>query len=390
METHPVPKNVLNVEFKLFGPLTVNQFFKLVVTALICLVLFVVPVPRIITIPVVVVVALLGASIALLEGFEVKVAGVFKAIFGGTQYVWRNKHDVPEVLKESEKKESSTTSTKKMQSNGPAQLDDISIDKLLDARAKARAPKVANAVVGKAPVKQETDERTTDDFEAAYNENYAGTKSLEDSTRSREVPMAAMQTGSGLAQTTANDNLVKVGENVQAVVRPLKNDMARENISISSDQLAHGQLSDEEKAELIKHLTAEVTELKQHLKTVSPRERKEITDAIKTKFAEIQRLVGSRKEAAPANYSDQAIFGVVVNKQDLPVPGANVGVVSSEDPDTLLISTQTRSDGKFKLDLDDLEIHNLIIKVAHPQFRFPDFKVNTDTAKLPAYKFKAM
>ncbi len=409
MENHPVPKNVLTVEFKLFGPLTVKQFARLLGVATGCLVLYIIPIPKLISIPTIIVVAILGTASALLEGFDVKIMGMLKAIFTSTQYVWKNEHDVPEVLREELKKEEKTQAKKTLKSSQDAEeLNELSIDKILDARAKAQnlsgdgatptKPKIANAMVSSsqnANSTYEKDDLESDNFAQLYKQTYGETTNLDDSTRRRSARelLPPVQKASGLASTNTPADLMQSGQNMQTVVQTVRNNAPRPQMSQpETTQVIVQQLSDEEKAALITKLTGEVNELRSLMQTSDPEARKEITNAIKDKFGQLQTLIGKKgKEAADAT-GVNAIFGVVVTNAEQPIPGANVGMISEEDPSNLLASTQTGNDGRFKLDLKELSVEklgNVVIRVAHPQFSFPDFKINPSQQQLPAYKFKA-
>jgi hypothetical protein len=70
MENLPVPKNVLDVEFKLFGALTVKQFFKVLAGCVGGVLFFLLPVNILIRIPLMAGSVILGVGAALLPGLR--------------------------------------------------------------------------------------------------------------------------------------------------------------------------------------------------------------------------------------------------------------------------------------------------------------------------------
>lgn len=100
MRQHPIPQNILDVEFKLFTKFTVKEFAYLAIGVGfggIFLYLFSVSIlPGIIAIPVFLVSALIGSALALLpineQGADVYMGNFIKAITRPTLRVWRNEN----------------------------------------------------------------------------------------------------------------------------------------------------------------------------------------------------------------------------------------------------------------------------------------------------------
>lgn len=141
MEPHPVPKNILTVDFKLFGALTVKQFLKVLGVSLLGLVLFVSPLPKLFSIPLIVIVVILGILSALVPGFQTRLFGFIKALFVSPQYVWKKQQTPPEVLIQKAKEaEEEMQEIKRAAKTGPS-LNKLSIDQLIDARNLATGEK---------------------------------------------------------------------------------------------------------------------------------------------------------------------------------------------------------------------------------------------------------
>lgn len=140
MEPHPVPKNILTVEFKLFGSLSVRQFFKVLGVCAIGLVLFALPIPKLVTIPVIAVTILLGVLSALVPTFQVRLFGFIRALFVSPRYVWRKQQLPPEILqKQQQEKVESNAIEKVAKSNATPSLSRLNIDQLIDAKNLAKA-----------------------------------------------------------------------------------------------------------------------------------------------------------------------------------------------------------------------------------------------------------
>jgi hypothetical protein len=98
MEEHPVPHNVLEIEFKLFGNFSVRQFVKMMAGAAIALAVFVLQLPSIVAIPIIVVSIGYGIGSAMIPEFDRKANTIIGAIFVSPRYVWKRTPVSPEYL----------------------------------------------------------------------------------------------------------------------------------------------------------------------------------------------------------------------------------------------------------------------------------------------------
>jgi|GEM_PF-4490617 len=189
MEPHPVPKNVLNVDFKLFGSLSVKQFFKVVGVCGVGLLLFALPIPKLVTIPIIAVVVILGLLAALIPSFQVRLFGFLRALFVSPQYVWKKEQLPPEVLQRQQQQAIESTSISKVaKANATPSLTRLSIDQLIDAKNLA----------------QGVDENTEDlldltatesaGFERYYAEEFANSKPARASGTQRSLAAGNTQT----------------------------------------------------------------------------------------------------------------------------------------------------------------------------------------------------
>lgn len=102
MQEHPVPQNIASFQFKLFGNLTVRQFFILLVPLSLALVIYFSPLPPIVRIPLAVIIGILGFVIAVVPfngmPFDKWSVAFIRAITSPTQRIWIKEKKMPEFL----------------------------------------------------------------------------------------------------------------------------------------------------------------------------------------------------------------------------------------------------------------------------------------------------
>lgn len=93
VKQHAVPQNIMQVEFKVIGELTMRQFFYCVITAVLAVGAFKSGLPSLVRVPIAGVIALAGVAIAFLpvqdRGLDQWVANFFAAIYSPTQRIWK-------------------------------------------------------------------------------------------------------------------------------------------------------------------------------------------------------------------------------------------------------------------------------------------------------------
>src|SRR3989344_5584032 len=102
MEQHPVPSHIASFEFKLFGNLTIRQFFTLALPASVGGIIFFSGLPDIIRFPLSALFVGFGFLIALVpfggRPFHKWIIAFFKAILSPTQRIWIKEKKIPEFL----------------------------------------------------------------------------------------------------------------------------------------------------------------------------------------------------------------------------------------------------------------------------------------------------
>ncbi len=104
MKSHPVPQNIMDVEFKLFGELTIRQFGYVAggaLAAFVCYVLF--ADIGLVRWPLVVFFGILGIMLAVFKvndrPFEIWLANFIFAIFTSQRSIWKKSAKTPEILR---------------------------------------------------------------------------------------------------------------------------------------------------------------------------------------------------------------------------------------------------------------------------------------------------
>lgn len=417
MEQHPIPKNVLTVEFKLFGSLSVRQFLRVLFGSLIALALFFLPLHPILKYPLMLASVLIGVGSALLPGFDSKFTAISKSLFVSPRYVWRKEVQVPDVLKATPK--ATDDKKKKPKSNN---IDDMTIDQVLSARAQvlplvtadksvlptpaiqramvtAPAPS-AQAVANPQPPARRIEEEA-DHFAQMYHEVF-GVKTLDDSLQARGASAQPVIQQSGLAGQSGGGTTVAIGQNMQAVVKPLNNTAARpasnaiippksnyeantpnllasyrEELTMLQSQLQQLNKSggDEDKK---KQIMQRIDEIYKSIQSSSNTEDKA--------SAQVRRFPAGKTLDAPAEAESQIIYGLVVDKKEQPLQEAKISIHDGAGK-PLIDNIVTRADGTFAIDAP-LSHGEYMVKITHPKYKFHDFKIVIADAKLPGYKFR--
>lgn len=349
MEPHPVPKNILTVEFKLFGSLSVRQFFKVLAACAVGLLIFALPIPKIVTIPTILIVVGLGVLAALIPSFQVRLFGFLKALFVSPQYVWKKSDKAPSVLQKTPEVKASSTSISKVEKmNAAPSLGRLNIDQLIDAKNIARGE----------PDLEEDDldisSNTSGGFARYYEQEFA-------------VPKPAR--GRGVLAAGNKDNY-----EAEKAPKPIFDASLSQNSQAGLENSAANAVS------------AAGASASSSAQQQTNNAANNSTQAA-ANFDAAKKVAGDmlpENTEAPKKY----IYGIVVDAKEVAVSAATVILLDSRgqqvEPQTL-----SGSDGRFFLDITGLEFGSYVMRILHPRFAFYDFRVNYDQNKLPAYKFKA-
>lgn len=350
MEPHPVPQNIIDVEFKLFGSFSLRQFAKIFIGCIMGVVTYAIePIPGILRLVLIFIFVFGGILMAIVPRFDVMVWGFVKALFISPRYVWVRELKTPEIFDidklttlDTGKKVSSGVNAKKVR------LEEIGFTDE-NSRLQAFSDK----------------EETVEDF-------------VLDSTRQANF-------GRTYSQLFGESSI------------PVKNQ--QEEISIPSKQSVETSRfkSEHEYIEEIERLKRKLNgELKEPL---SKEKEEDIMDEINTLYSELKVLQkslkpvqsvskGSKAVLMPVENLGHILFGVVVKKEGLPIEGAKVLILRYKDHSTVL-EIYTDKNGKFSTK-EKLEFGEYVLKLEAKGYKFPQFKIEIKKESPHGFKFRSL
>lgn len=102
MDSHPIPKNLMDVEFKLFGSLTLKEFGSLAINFIVALVIYTLKLPVVIGYPLIAFFVILGLAFAFIryqgQSFPTILVNFLYAIFMPQQRIWKKNPKVPKTF----------------------------------------------------------------------------------------------------------------------------------------------------------------------------------------------------------------------------------------------------------------------------------------------------
>lgn len=152
MKRHALPQNIMDIEFKLFGALTLSQFVNLAANVIIAVVIFTLPLPVVIKWPIMIFFVIIGLALALVtingQPFSTWLGNFVLALATSQRRVWKKTPETPEMLKSKYKPTGKyqthlvSTSKKKVQDSMPlvtesAKLNAVEIDQKEDKELAA-------------------------------------------------------------------------------------------------------------------------------------------------------------------------------------------------------------------------------------------------------------
>lgn len=362
MTQHPVPQNVIEVEFKLFGSFTLKQFSKILIGVLIGTVIFVLPLPAIVKFPLSGTSIILGLGMAITPALGTWLSGFVKAMFISPRYVWIREVRPPDILKA---KEMTTTTAKDFKVAAAKKTTKVDIDKL--------------------------------DLRQIY-----GSKDTSNLTQQLIQSTVTEQNDSDLKpDKVSEDNFVRVYEDVfGAGIFSRTKDSAL-------DTLYKQEFVDKPKAELstenkIQSYKKEIENLKYSLSMLSKdsdykAKEEEILSRINDIYREIKvlddpQLSTGTTQPVIRNQSLQTtmvqgkiINGIIVDKKDTPIPNAIISFVNKQK--NVIYRTKSNADGKFTSGTP-IPMGTYAVVIEETTHKFHTYLVEVKNQNLPAFKFR--
>lgn len=337
MEPHPVPQNILDVEFKLFGAFSLKQFGKILIGSLIGVGVFLLDINPIIKIPIVLISVFTGILSAIIPNFQTWLYGFIKALFISPRYVWVKENQTPEILATTKpndptKDRNVTSALNKKRLD----IEELPLDKLF------------GTTVAKSGKSEQSEYQNVEgkNLTRVYGDVFG-----KDVNKATEVPKVQ----------SAPKVVKKSSEEYQSEINHLKFELSK----VSKDP----RYKDKE-LEILNEINDLYAEIKLQQGEYSP----VAEPAVYAKQRAIEKPIGS-----------QVVFGIVVDKQDKPLQGVKIDFVNISNNDK--ISTLTAPDGKFSSP-QALQPGDYAVTLQAANRRFHGYKISIAGEPLPGYKLR--
>lgn len=379
MEQHPVPQNILEVEFKLFGSFTLKQFSKILFGCLAALIAFFLPLPEIIKFTIMGIAVLTGIALAIIPNLGTWISGYLKALFISPRYVWKKQTVTPDILKETAKKQVvNRQQVAKAQNQRKVDLSEISLNELFGTRGASRNTSIKQVLQDDRndPVLAKDAPRETN-LDRLYNQLYSriqekkakqqsavssqptAIQSQDPERTTQNAQQSSSQPALSAASQPVTSSKLETPEDYQNEINRLKKEL---------QNLVKDQNYKEKESDILN----QINELYQHLKF----SQKDNTKATQTVTNQQGQRLGK----------GQHVLGIVVDKQDQPL--TNSQILFKDLATDTVVSVMSSAEGKFTTQ-EPLYEGDYEVSLVHPSQKFHSYKIHVGNQPLPAYKFRA-
>jgi hypothetical protein len=360
MEKHSVPQNIMDVEFKLFGSLTMRQFTYLAVTFIFALLIYFSGMPKLASVPIIFIMVLIGLGLALLtvndQPFSVWFTNFIKSLFTSQRRVYHKSAKAPESLRK-------TVTQTKVQNN---------VDNMVEESAERRKALTARLQKDKKPEEGDVQDEVEDPFlvdGASRLDQYFTQKVNEN--------MQAYDLKPNVASSAANSTVATVKPvevppvDVPAVEQVVKPQVVfKPQPKVNLDPEAKIQITMQNNSDP-RPLGAVIGDTDQKVRTPG--------NAQPADSAEPQLKVMNRLKP-------NQVAGFVCKKDDSPLDKAQVLLKDSKG--NLLRSVYSDAHGKFIIP-STLPDGHYIVEISAPGQTFPEYQVELKGELLPMYRYLA-
>jgi len=357
MEQHPVPQNILEVEFKLFGSFTLKQFSKILFGCLAALIMYFLPIPEILKFPGMGIAVILGIALAIIPNLGVWIAGYLKALFISPRYVWKKETVTPEILKTSTKRTVvNRQQVNSAQNQRKVNLSEISLNELFGTRGTS----IKNVLEEPDPLANQNSAQETN-LDRLYTQLYS---------RIEEKKVKQSQAQMPIVQESVQAVPVNVPQ--QRPVSQLETPEDYQNEINRLKKALQNLVKDQNYKENESDILEQINELYQHLKFTNE-------DSKNSESKILTNANGKRLD------SGQHMFGIVVDKKDQPI--SDVQIKLKDISNDQILQVISMSDGKFTTP-EALFDGDYEVSLNHPTLKFHTYKIKVGNQQLPAYKFR--
>jgi hypothetical protein len=363
MEPHPVPQNILDVEFKLFGSFTLKQFLKMLMGSLAALLIFFLDINPLIKWPLIATAILIGIAMAVVQNFGVWLAGFVKAIFVSPRYVWVKESRSPEILQPKEQK--AIANDKKISQSTNANkydLSQISLERMFAARE-------GRGQLGEEDPRDKNIERI---IKQVMPEQEQKITNVEAGLGSQPAWPADRESANSKHETRNT----KHSEDASAIEKD-KNYYVQEinRLKLELKNLVRDQKYKDKETEIMH----QINDLYHEMKDLYPNSQVD-SKVEESKPQKISNFQGQMQNGG------QIVFGIVVDSKNNPIEDADVFFDLKGSSDDVNVTTDSK--GQFN-SIKKILPGKYDITVTHPELKFHTYTIDVGEQKLPAYKLRA-
>lgn len=367
MEQHPVPQNIIDVEFKLFGSFTLKQFGKMLIGCLVGVIIYALPLlPIYIKVPLILASVGIGFLSAIVPNFSIWLSGFLKALLISPRYVWIKENTPPELLvtKKDEEEKEKNLSVSASTNESKVDITDLPLDKIFVSSKKG-----AFAKGGDVDDPLLSGQTQNENLQKVYDQLFANDP---------RVQHSAMINPQGAKQQQVlqpRSNLVKAGVGMngeqQDPVQRYYDEIARLKTEL-------GKLTrDANYAPKEQEILGKIDRIYEQIRSVQQT----------TSSGSVQsKIIGKNVRIENTPDIGKVVFGIVVDKSDQPIPDVILDFVDLQDENKEYRSISA-ADGRFASSTK-LPYGTYAVKLDGRDHAFHTYKIEVTDQSLPAFKFR--
>jgi len=377
MEPHPVPQNIIDVEFKLFGSFSLRQFGQILIGCMVAVIVYFIPIiPFIIKVPVILIAVVSGLLSAVIPSFGTWMLGFAKALIVDPRYVWVKEPARSDILEQSK-----THQTTKATTNS----DDTKIDRL-EAFAIADAVEEKDDILEDFLVGDKSPDKNQ--FDSLYGKVFVDAK-----------PKPQVQAGGNVTDTPASKIVNETPKFGQAQASSIETKESQPKVEEKPVDIEDHVVEEKKlitKEDIAKQIEGLRLQLNQYSKESDKDKGMEIMNKINDLYSQYKLMKNEEPKVVVAGskqvqaFSKQTtggkiIFGIVVSKSEKPIADAEITLTNFETKE--VFTGKSSSDGKFST-ANKLPFGKYDVQIFHPSVKFHTYRVDVVDSRLPAFKFR--
>lgn len=358
MTQHPVPQNVIEVEFKLFGSFTLKQFSRILIGALVGVVFFVLPLPPIIKFPLAGVSVIIGFGMAVAPSLGTWLTGFVKAMFVSPRYVWIRESSPPDILKAKPVAASTAKEFKVDKATAQNKIDISKVD-LKSIYGNQNKPIMQTTVTKEEDtIDLKPDKVSEDNFVRVYEDVF----------------------GEGLFQRS-KDSALNQFYNKEFVEKPKTQESINKQIKDYTEEINKLKfelsmiVKDENYKQKEEEILSRINDLYRELKILNNPQLSANT---------VQPVIKNQQVQTTA-VQGKIVNGIVVDKKDMPIPNVIVSFVNRQK--NIIYRTKSGGDGKFTTG-SPIPVGTYAVVLEQINHKFHTYLVEVNAQSLPAFKFR--